>query len=230
MTLVNAETGEIVAHCTPDEARRLTDEIKGAAERVWSLLVEAHDREAWAALGYGSWRDYATTEFGMSQSRAYQLLDQGRVVRAIEEATGHSTSVELTEAAARDIKPRLVDVTKAIKEKVTAEATAPEPERVKEIVAEVVAEEREKAKQATEDAQALADLSAAAENAGMDMDESRRQQRGAFARLCRDISGFPEPAVFIAGQGEHLVDRHVLLAERAYAWLDEFLLEVREGK
>lgn len=141
MTLVNVETGEVVAYCTPDEARSLTDEIRGAAERVWSLLVEAHDRRAWAALGYSSWRDYAMAEFGMSQSHAYRLLDQGRVVSAIEEATG-SPMGELSERSARDIKPRLQAVTDTIKDRIAEEAVAEAPERVKEIVREVIAETR----------------------------------------------------------------------------------------
>lgn len=76
MSLVDADTGELIAYCTPDEARHLTDAIKSSAERLWSLLMEAHDRKAWAALGYTTWRDYAMTEFGMSQSHAYRLLDQ----------------------------------------------------------------------------------------------------------------------------------------------------------
>lgn len=88
---------------TADEARALTTEIQQSAERTHALLLRAHEGEAWAALGYDSWRDYATTEFSMSQSRAYQLLDQARVVRAIESASD-STNVELpNEAQAREL-------------------------------------------------------------------------------------------------------------------------------
>lgn len=93
----------VVRRLTAEEARALTDEIQQSAERTYSLLLRAHEGEAWAALGYGSWRDYATTEFNMSQSRAYQLLDQARVVRSIE-AASDSTNVELpNEAQAREL-------------------------------------------------------------------------------------------------------------------------------
>lgn len=93
----------IVHRLTAEEARALTDEIQQSAERTYALLLRAHEGEAWAALGYGSWRDYATTEFNMSQSRAYQLLDQARVVRSIE-AASDSTNVELpNEAQAREL-------------------------------------------------------------------------------------------------------------------------------
>jgi hypothetical protein len=88
---------------TAGEARALTDEIQQSQERTYALLLRAHEGEAWAALGYESWRDYATAEFNMSQSRAYQLLDQARVVRSIE-AASDSTNVELpNEAQAREL-------------------------------------------------------------------------------------------------------------------------------
>lgn len=94
----------VARRLTAEEARSLTDEIQQSAERTYALLLRAHEGEAWAALGYGSWRDYATTEFNMSQSRAYQLLDQARVVRSIE-AASDSTNVELlpNEAQAREL-------------------------------------------------------------------------------------------------------------------------------
>ncbi len=66
----------------------------------------------------------------MSQSRAYQILDQGRVIRQIEEVSGRSTIVELsasestdvdlTEAVTRDLKPHLAEVTEEIGERVAA--------------------------------------------------------------------------------------------------------------
>jgi hypothetical protein len=80
-----------------DEARALTDEIKGATERLYALLLQAHEGRAWSALGYDSWRDYAMTEFGMSQSRAYQLLDQGRVIQAIEAARSADVASTIVE-------------------------------------------------------------------------------------------------------------------------------------
>jgi hypothetical protein len=229
VSLVNAETGEVVATCTPEEARDLTSQIAAAADSLWMLLAEAHDRGAWRALGYGSFREYVSAEFGMTKQRAYQLLDQARVIAAITEASG-STVVDLSERAARDVKPRLKAVTDAIKEKVTAEAAAPEPERVKEIVSEVVAEERAKARQAAEDAQAMRDLRKSATEAGMDQDADRVRQRGEFSRLCRDLASLPPAADLIARHTGFLTDRHVAQAERAYAWLDEFLLEIREAK
>jgi hypothetical protein len=126
---------------TAGAARVLTDRIKSAAEDLWALLLEAHERQAWRALGYSSWRTYAMSEFGMSQSYAYRLLDQGRVMREIEAAAGSPMGEIVTEREARDIKPHLVEVTEQIRERV-----ADEPERAKEIVDEVVTETRERVK------------------------------------------------------------------------------------
>lgn len=67
-----------------DEARTLTEEIRSTVERLHMLLLHAYEGQAWAALGYTSWRAYATAEFALSQSHAYRLLDQARVVREIE--------------------------------------------------------------------------------------------------------------------------------------------------
>lgn len=231
MTLVDAETGEIIAACTPDEARKLTDDIKGAAERVWSLLLEAHERKAWSALGYATWADYVGAEFDMSRGHAYRLIDQARVIREIEQVVSPygDTTVSLPEATARDIKPHLASVTEGIKKKLAEEATAPAPDRVQEIVAEVITEERDKAKARAEDREAMRDLAAAAKAAGVDDDEDRVRQRGEFSRLCRDLSNLPEPAAFIGRQREFLTERHIAQAERAYAWLDSFLLDIRES-
>lgn len=127
MTLVNATTGEIVSDLTPSEARDLTEAIKASAETVWSLLRESHQRGAWSALGYSSWREYATTEFGMSQSRAYQLLDQARVITEIEAAS--STDVEISEAMARDLKPVIEEAKAAARAAAAAGTDAADSER-----------------------------------------------------------------------------------------------------
>lgn len=110
---------------SPTEARALTNRIRESAEQLNSLLLEAYEREAWRALGYGSWREYAMEELSISQSRAYQLLDHARVAAALHEAAGgFSTDVEITEAAARDIKPVLELVTDDVRARV-AQGEAP---------------------------------------------------------------------------------------------------------
>lgn len=89
-----------------DEARALTDEIKGTTERLYALLLRAQEGRAWSALGYGSWREYAMTEFQMSQSHAYRLLDQARVIEAIEAAPPVIEIEQVEVEAAPDLQER----------------------------------------------------------------------------------------------------------------------------
>lgn len=121
MTLVDADTGEIIAPLTPDEARTLTDRIREHVAQAWELLTEAHDRMAFKALGYSSFAEYVTGEFDMSRRHAYRLLDQGRVIRELERAAGvthGSHAVSVSEREARDIKPHLDAVQQEIKDRI----------------------------------------------------------------------------------------------------------------
>lgn len=96
MSLVNAETGEVLAEMTPDEARQVTDRIRTALGVAWELVADAYKRRAWAAMGYSSWDDYTSAEFGAARLRlpreerqevVASLRDAGLSIRAIA-ATG----------------------------------------------------------------------------------------------------------------------------------------------
>lgn len=95
------------------EARALTDEIKKSCQRVWLLVTEAHDRKAHKALGYETWADYAKAELGMSESRSYQFLDAGHVMKAL---AGAGVDIETLPTppvrVVNRIKDRLSDVKK----------------------------------------------------------------------------------------------------------------------
>lgn len=122
---------------TEQESFAITRRIRTAVDKVWDLLLEAHDRKAWKALRYPSWEAYIKAEFQMGRAHAYRLLDQGRVIRAIEEATGNlSPSGDISEAVARDIKPDLVAVTAEIRTRVEQ---GEEPQKV---ATDVIAEKR----------------------------------------------------------------------------------------
>lgn len=198
-------------------ARDLTDRIRDAAESTFRLLREAHDRRAWAALGYASYVDYAHAEFGMAKTHAYQLLNQARVVEAIEEAAGDSADAEnvhISEAAARDIKPVLPDVVEDVREQVAA-GTEP-AEAVKKAVDKARADkpkpegryaaEERKAKEKR--AKAVAKLKAA----GVHIVESSKGEQmlaveGAFAKVGvaidpKDHAGEPCHAATVGWKGE----------------------------
>lgn len=112
-------------------AQRLTKRIKAATDEVWDLLLEAWNAKAWASLGYKSWKDYTATEFDISKSRAYQLVNQGLVIKRLREASttvDYSTSY-VSEREARDIAPILEEVADEVREQVAAGVPASEAVR-----------------------------------------------------------------------------------------------------
>jgi hypothetical protein len=86
-------------------ARALTEKIKSAANNFSLLLLEAQERQAWVALGYRTWERYVRQEFGLSRTRSYELLDHGRLIRAIQATTGVSLIADIPPYAARKVKP-----------------------------------------------------------------------------------------------------------------------------
>ncbi len=108
-TLVNAETGELIAQCTPTEARWITNRLRTAIGVATELYIEAYERRAWAALGHANWDAYCAAEFGDFQLKLpreerdeaiQSLRDAGLSIRAIA-STGVASkkTVERTIAA-----------------------------------------------------------------------------------------------------------------------------------
>lgn len=82
------------------EARELTDRIKVALGMTWEAIKDAYHGRAWSALGYSTWDDYCSAEFGSSRLRlpreerqevVASLRESGLSVRAIAAATGNDT-------------------------------------------------------------------------------------------------------------------------------------------
>jgi hypothetical protein len=99
---------EYVDRLDANEARALTDQIKTGVEALWHLITRAYTERAWAALGYTSWDDYCTREFGTSRLRlpreeraevVSSLRESGLSLRAIAAATGDSVTTVRRELA-----------------------------------------------------------------------------------------------------------------------------------
>lgn len=84
---------------TASQARELTDRIKVGVDAIWELIKQAYQSRAWSVLGYSSWDDYCTREFGTSRIRlpreerqevVASMREIGMSVRAIASATGSS--------------------------------------------------------------------------------------------------------------------------------------------
>lgn len=132
---------------TKEQARALFDEIKATGE-TWvdvtsnlaELLTQAKDNRSWAVLGYPTWQAAVEAEFHFTRQRAYQLLDLGRVRLALNEAT--STTVDISEREARDLKSHLGTFIPLVKQLV---ADTPAP-KVAYVVRAAVSEERKRIK------------------------------------------------------------------------------------
>jgi hypothetical protein len=116
-------------------ARVLTKRIKTEINNVCLLLSEAHDRRAWVVLGHSTWNQYVRKEFGYSRSRSYEILDQARVVQAIQRAAGSDSIPDLSAYTARQIKPYLQKIVNEIRDRVAAASTRTDHD---EIVREIV--------------------------------------------------------------------------------------------
>lgn len=211
--------------CTNVEARELTDRIKAAVEQVWALLLEAHERRAWAALGYQTWEEYVRGEFHMSRRRSYEILDQGRVIRAIEGATGvRNSAQEVTPYAAEEVKPVLPEVVDSVRERV-AELPEPESERVQAIVREEVEKARTAVRERQQERREDAEFVRRYQPPGFNAEENAElvRQRGAFARLTTDLVALGDPIEFLDRHRDSLRDEHIDSAAAAMDWLHEFL-------
>lgn len=75
------------------EARKLTEELKVEKEHYHELFLKAHEGKAWKNLGYYDFRSWALQELGISESVAYELLRQGKVIQALV-TESHGSSLE----------------------------------------------------------------------------------------------------------------------------------------
>lgn len=122
-----------------NQAKELTEYIRSTSNVLYVLIERAHTGKAHVALGYKSFEEYVKAEFDISRSRAYQLLNQSRVISEIEGALPEGTAIHITEAAARDLKHALDDLVPEIRER-TADM---EPDMAGEVLEDMVAKYRE---------------------------------------------------------------------------------------
>jgi hypothetical protein len=116
-SIVFSEPYVSIEPLTRETATELTRSIRDAAEVIWVLIARAHAGKAWKALGYSNWAEYVNDEFNMSRSRSYQILDQAKVIAAINEATPQGAELSVSESSARDLKYVIQEAVPEIKEK-----------------------------------------------------------------------------------------------------------------
>jgi hypothetical protein len=120
------------------EARLLTERIRTATRYVCLLLREVHQRRAWVSLGYANWEQYVQTEFSISRSRSYELLDQANVILDLRSAAGMNELPDVSAYVAVQIKGRLPLIIETLRQRISeAKGRAP-----RDIVTELVEEHR----------------------------------------------------------------------------------------
>jgi hypothetical protein len=126
-------TGE--GNLSLDQARDVTDRIKADIGMVGVLMLAAHEGRAWVALGYGTWEAYVRTEFGLSRSRSYELLTQGRVVREIRKAARMSGMPDISSRLAMRLSPSIGAIAETIAARLPDDMS---PETVADVVNDVI--------------------------------------------------------------------------------------------
>lgn len=198
---VNAVTGEIVSDFDAVEARAITTRIKEAAESIWSLLLEAHDRKAWNALGYRTWADYVGVEFDMARAHSYRLLTQARVIREIESVSPDGDIAPLiSEPIARDLKPVLAEVKAEIKQAVK-NIPADQPEAKQKAVKDVVTAKRAQVRAArpTPAPNPVATAVAAVKTSPHFLGSKAFAQLGVVRKLINEAGGVPAIVASLEG-------------------------------
>jgi hypothetical protein len=139
-SLTEPETGARGDHGSMAEpldaraARALTETIKSAANNFSLLLLEAQERQACMALGYRTWERYVRHEFGLSRTRSYELLDHGRLIRAIQATTGVSLIADIPPYAARKVKPYFNQFIAGLKSRVAGKPVEEIPLIVSDVI------------------------------------------------------------------------------------------------
>lgn len=96
------------------EARARVDRIKTGVEVIWQLVVESYQERDWEALGYATWDEMCTREFGTSRLRlpreersdtVQSLRDAGLSLRAIAAVTGNSKQTVI-----EDLREKVVQI------------------------------------------------------------------------------------------------------------------------
>lgn len=170
---------------TEAEARVLTGEIKKVTVHLWMMVNEAHERKAYAALGYKTWKDYVRDELQMSEPRSFQLLDQAKIMRELESA-GLDVE-EITPPPARvvqAIKNDMRGVRRVIKNALK-DGGADDPELIVEALREL-AKKNKPASKAIKDAVAEAE---AAEEEEIEADEPEAVKLPRGMRWCPCCEG-----------------------------------------
>jgi hypothetical protein len=211
-------------------ARELTERIKSAADEICVLLLEAHERRAWVALGYATWEQYVKSEFELSRRRSYELLIRARVTLELTAASGLPDLPRISTLAALQINASLPTVVRAIRRRSAGLPDRRTAEIVEDVVREARRGMRRGERRAASERSPRDERQAEPERSPRD-DQRTSPTRDRLSEALQLLSTMPAPAVVLAAFGE--ADQACpddAEVERALGWLSEFARRLREAR
>ena len=121
-TLVNAETGEVIAQMTPAEARRMLKRMHTGMGVLTELYIEAYNGRIWAALGHASWDAFLAAEFGGYQLRL-PSEERDETIMSLRAAGLSIRAIAATGVASKSTVERTIEASGVVNEDTSVTGT-----------------------------------------------------------------------------------------------------------
>jgi hypothetical protein len=222
VTLVNADTGEIVA-CLADLESVIERGLSSFVE-VGEALMTIRDEKLYRQ-DHDTFEAYCRERWGFGKAHSYRLIESAEVVAALSPMG--DVPVPTTERQARALTPvkdnpeQMAEAMKRASRDTNGKPTAV---AIADAVSDLVNSTEEKRQDEAE----LKALMTELQPTGFDRHENARlvQRRGRFSAICADLSNFGEPAgVVVDLRDAPRADRFLSRAQAAHAWLSDFLTQ-----
>ena len=219
MTIVNADTGEVVGRSLV-ECEAVIERGLGTFVEVGEALLEIREQRLYRMI-HGDFDTYCRDRWGFSRRRAGEFIEAADVVNRLGEISPSVAPTREAHAAAltplRDDPEAMAEVMDEVGstgDRVTAEKIS---EKVAEKLTERVREAQDLKAQAEADAAEFEALHPADFDPVVNKELIR--QRGELSRLCRDLVAIGDQADFVARHGDQLRDEHCDRVVAASDWL-----------
>jgi hypothetical protein len=221
VTLVNAETGEIVVQLADLET--VIERGLGTFVEVGDALAAIRDGRLYRST-HSTFEDYCQERWGFSRPRAYEMIHASEIVSSLSAIA--DTPAPRTESQARALAPLKANpeqMAAAMTAATEATAGRPTAAAITQAVKDLTAEHQAKVQDAAEFREFIDEHTPAGFDAKADAELTR--QRGEIRRLCRDMAGLPDPEELIEAQGDYMprLIEACAIADDAFVWLDSFL-------
>lgn len=221
MTLVNADTGEIVGRSL-DECEAVIERGLATFVEVGDALAEVRDLRLYRN-GHETFEAYCSERWGLKRQRAYELIDAAAIAERLSSID--DTPMPANEGQARALRPVKDEPEKmaeAMKQAAAATNGKPTASAIGEAVQDLMASTEQK-KQDSAELKALMDE---LQPPSFDKAENARlvERRGRFSAMCADLVAFGDVDRAVADlAGAPRSDRFLARAQAAHAWLGTFL-------